>query len=566
MTEKLTKIISGIFAVAWTIIILSEYWRNNPFYGKALEYFQYADLLVVFLLIGAVLSWGISKVKKKPIKFINGLTVFVGLLILDVITMMLFYGKVASINLDGSGLFSHLGHLTGVAAAVFLVYLAVRAIGQILTTIFPIKIATTDLPVIQVALGIMTLTGLLFLLGIFGLLTNWVVIPILLILLLADPHGTFQVIKKTLFQPLKITKNLNVFGVFSFLFLGVFLLFDFVQILRPFPAGTDAINVYVNLPKVIGESGELVSGHLPYNWSLFMSLGTVVFDRIDVTLALSFFGGFMAFRVLYQLSRKWLSINQSAFCLLLFGSLPMTNYFLFQDMKIDLGLLFLTLCVLLLFYNLLVPPKGHSAKQSSTDKTIPLKNRNRTKQKNKKPLFGLQSARWLIAGKNFFSARIPSVLKENRILVVMGLLGGFAFGVKLSFLFFFMALVAGIWYSENGIFAFTAAFFLIFGTVFLLKLDAQPHLRAFHKNVDVLQWALMVIGMGLTAYLFFTKRKSTINMLKKTLILGLVFLLPILPWFGKNISETNKISIYRILNGKKAAPELDMKELKKLVE
>lgn len=547
MIEKTTKIISGIFAIVWSIVIFSEYWRYNPSYKNSIDFFQYGDLLLVFLLIGAGLSWGISKSKTKPIKFINGLTIFAGLLILDIITMLFFYDEIDSLNLTVAGLLAHLGHLVGVTSAVFLVYVTARTTGRIFTTVFPLKIAETDLPVIRTALGIMTLTLLLFFLGILGLLKIWIVAPLLLILLFANPHGTFQIVKKTLFQPLKITQKLNTLGIFSFMFLGAFLIFDFVQILRPFPIGSDSMKLYVNLPQIIGESGELVAGHQPYNWSLFMSLGTVVFGRIDVTLALSFLGSFLSFRALYRLSRKWLSVNQSAFCLLLFGSLPMVNFLMFLDVKIDLGLLFLMLCVLLVFYNQFSPPQKSPAKKSV-----------------KKSKFGFQSAKWLTAVKDFFAPRIPQFLKENHLVVIMGLLCGFGFGVKLTFLFFLLTMIAGMWYSEGGILAFTAAFFLIFGGVFLLKLDAQSHLRVFHTNIELLQWILIFIGVAMTAYLFFTQRKSTLNAMKHSLILGAFFLLPMLPWFGKNLSEVNKINLTNLLDGRKDTPEphLRLKKMK----
>lgn len=561
MIEKTTKIISGIFAVMWCVVIFSEFWRYNPEYGRSIQYFQYADLLVFFIGIGAALSWGIPKIKSKSIKFVNGLTVFAGLLIIDLITMLFFYGKIDSIQLTGRGLFLHWGHLIGVAAAVFLIYLTARTGGKMLTTIFPIKIAKADLPIIQTCIGIMVLTFLLFFFGTFGLLKNWVIASFLLIVLLANYRDTIQIVKSALFQPLKITKGLNALGVFSFLFLGVFLIYDFVHVLRPFPVGTDSINIYVNLPKLIGESGSLVAGNQPYNWSLFMSLGTVVFGRIDVTLALSFLGGFLALRALYQLSRKWLSINQSALCLLLFGSMPMTNFFLYQDLKIDLGLLFVTLCVLLILHNLIVP---QTTQMNLKTKSPTLKTKKGTKQKNK--TLKAITPNWLINAKTFFSNRMPAFLKENHLLVLIGLLSGFAFGIKLTVLFFFLAIGTAFWYFKGGIISFLAAFCLVFGAVFILKLDAQPLLRGFHETVNELQWLLFAVGLGLFGYLFFKAKNTAISLVKSSFVIGVFFLLPVTPWLGKNFLEADKISIYTLTNGKPATPVMRAKQLKKLLE
>jgi hypothetical protein len=559
MLEKITKGFIYIFAIFWFVVILTEYWRNNPEYGNAIEYFQYSSLLVFFLLLGGLASWGITRVKKHPIRFVNGLTVFIGLLILDIVSLLSFYNKFPSNTPSAPGLFMHLMHLIGVVLAIFSIYLVARVLGEILTFIFPLKIAKSDLPVIQTALGISVMTFLLFFLGVFGGLTTWIVAPLLLLIIAINFRSAIRIIQSTLFKPLELSKDLNALGIFSFLFLGVFLIFDFVHILRPFPTGADAINLYVNLPKLIGNYASLVDGHQPYNWSLFMSYGTVVFQRIDVTLGLSFLGGFLSLGALFQLSRKWLTVNQSALCLLLFGSLPMTNFLWYKDLKIDMGLLFIMLCILLLFYNWVVPPKKEKKK------TL-IKKKKSTKTKPAKATKTIQTPSWLINTKSFFASRIPSFLKEHRLLIVIGFLAGFAFGIKLTTLFFFFALISAIWYKEAGFLAFLAAFFILFGIAFILKLDEQPQLRNFHNSVSILQWILLIIGVGLFAYLFSKRKKSMIRILNISVLIGLFFLLPVLPWFGKNISETGTISVDALLNGKKATPILNVKELKDLLE
>ncbi len=533
MLDKALKIFFAIFAIFWMIITFAEYWRYNPNLAKAIESFQYYDVLLIVIAIGGLITWFVKKPRKKEIKYLNGLSIFGGLLLIDSIIVNRFCAKAIGMNFTTSGLFSHLGHIIGVSICIFMVYLVVRLLGELFTTIFPIRISSTDLPVIQVSLGIMVFTSLLFFLGMIGLLNGFVLIPICLLVLAFYWRHTYRITKDTLFSPIKISKELNLVGIFSFLFLGVFLILNFVQILRPFPIGSDSLRLYVNLPTLLAEYGGLVDGHQPYNWSLFMSTGLTVFGRTDIVLGLSFFGGIMALWAFFRLSRKWLNVNYSALVLLLFYSLPMVSFLSYMDMKIDMALMFVSLSILLLFYNWMVP----------NDKTSAIK-------LTKGP--GLEKV------NAFFKRRIPLVLKKNGTLVVIGLLSGFAFGIKLTVLFFFLALFSAIWFYKGGKRAFLASFFLSLAAILILKLDTQAGLRQFHENVDLLQWVLLAIGAASLGYLFIKEKKKLTQLLIYSLIVGGFFALPILPWLGKNLSETKQVNVTSLLNGKKATPVFDL--------
>ena len=529
MQNRAIKLVFSVFTVIWMVVIFAEYWRYNPNYSKAIELFQYYDLLMLFIGLGAAVSWFILKPRQKPIKYLTGLSAFLAILLLDVIAVNRFTAKVSGIDFTMNGLFSHLGHIIGVAGCLFLVYLFVRVIGGVVLAIFPPKIAKSDLPLIQVSLGIMSLTLIMFFLGLLGLLNAFILAPLCLIVLGFYWRHTFQYFEETLLKPIEIPKELNVLGIFSFLFIAVFLILNFVQILRPFPIGSDSLRLYVNLPSLIADYGGLVDGYQPYSWSLFMSVGKVIFGRIDVVLGLSFLGGFLALIALFRLSRKWLDTNYSALVLLLFYSLPMTSFLSYMDMKIDMGLMFITLSIFLLYYNWIAPEKTEQAENIIKG-------------------IGLQKA------KSFCKNKIPTVLIQNRILVLIGLLAGFAFSIKFTFLFFFLALYCAFWFFKGGRLIFIASFFLCFAVIFLFQLDAQAGLRQFHQYVGILQWCLLSIGIGLLAYIYIKQKKRLVDVITYSLIIGSFFLLPMLPWIGKNFSETGQVSVTSLLNGKMASP------------
>ena len=72
---------------------------------------------------------------------------------------------------------------------------------------------------------------------------------------------------------------------------------------------------------------------------------------------------------------------------------------------------------------------------------------------------------------------------------------------------------AAIWYAKGGIGAFLGAVFLVLGMTFLLQLDAQAQLRPLHQNVEVLQWALLLIGVGIVVYMALKQRKTAFSFL-----------------------------------------------------
>lgn len=457
MLRKLTNLISGVFILVWGFVILVQYWHNNPKYEKAFQLFQYADLLIFLLILGGGISFLLHKFPDKLDKRINGIAAFVGLCLIDGIGFYFYYATDKSVGGSTASFAAHFAWFLGLGLSLFLIYLVIRVLGIIFTSVFPLKLPKDDLPVIQAAVGSMLLCLLLFGLGLVGLLQVYILVPIILLLLVFHWKLTFEVLKKTFWQPLIKAKELNVIGVFSFLFLGVFVVFNYIQLMRTFPAGTDSLNLYVNLPNLIAQAGGLVDGHQPYNWSLIMSLGMAIFGRIEVTLGLSFLGAILALTAFFRLCRKRMSVNYAALCLLLFFSSPMINFLTYMDMKIDMALIFVVLSVLLVFYNWVVRLSNEISEINP-----------KAKKKKLKKIVSIPT--YLQTAHFYVKEKLPPLFLENRLLILMGLLTGFAFGIKLTILFFFFSLMVAIWFAKGGNIALYAAFFLSLAATFLLKL------------------------------------------------------------------------------------------------
>ena len=153
--------------------------------------------------------------------------------------------------------------------------------------------------------------------------------------------------------------------------------------------------------------------------------------------------------------------------------------------------------------------------------------------------------------KTYLRKNLPSILIENHLLILMGLLAGFAIGIKLTALIFFLALIVAIWYIKGGIKALFAAFFIVLGIIFFLQLDVQSGLRSPYDYVKFVKWGVLITGVGITGYLLIYSKKNMFSLLRSSLIFGCCFVLPLLPWLGKNLSETGSLSIDSLLNGKK---------------
>lgn len=528
-----------IFAIAWSIIIFSEFWQYDKSYSQSLRLFQYYDLLTIFFVLGLTIYWILTKRKNNIFKYINGLSIFSSLLVLNLIIISIFYGKLNGLDLKTSSLFTHAGHFIGVSCCIFFVYLIARVLGILFTNITRIHIPTMDQACIQVAIGIMIFTSFLFLLGICGLLNIYFLLPVCLIILLVYWRFTLKVIKEVLITPIPISPNINLIGILSLLFLSVFLVINYTLILRPFPMGTDSLNLYINLPSLLNDYQTLVSGNQPYNWSLFISTGLIIFGRIDIVLALSFTGGVLALFTLFKLSRKWLDINYSILVVLIFYSFPMINFLSYMDMKVEMGLLFFTLAILLFFYNWL--------------------DKNKTINK-KSPIIGIG----LKTANTYLNKWTPTLLKQNSTLVVIGLLLGFTFGIKITTLILFLTLNCAIWYYKGGVLSFFTSFFLSFAAIFILRLDNTPGLRRFHDLVPILQKTLLVIGICLLVYTYIRNKNKLKQLVIYSSILGVFFLLSVLPWLGKNYVETGQHSIHSLINGQKDTPTIKLNSWRNL--
>ncbi len=542
MQKNLYNLLAILFSVFWIVVIFLDYWQKHPTHYYAFKYFHYLDLTIALGIVTILVTALVMAAKKGKIKiqkWINGLSIFGLGLGLIVLSVGAYLRKIQEIPIESTGEFVSLLSSVGFTSlATYLIIMLCYSLGELLCVLLESYMKGSGQSILNIASGMMVLTLVLFMGAAMGLLRFFAVFMVLLFLLALNWRGAWKFIKQTLIKPIELPSDLNVLGVASFVLTLFFICINLVNIISPLPRGFDSLTLYINLPGLIRDYGGLVEGFQPYNWALLMSLGHILFGKTEVVMALSSVGGVLSLFAMYYLGKNWLKINTNylLLALLIFYATPSIYHQSAYELKVDLGLLFICLTIVLVFVEWV-------SRLKVDEKT----NRVEEMEEEKISIF-------------YFTG---DQIKNGSLLVLAALLSGFAMGIKLTSLFVFLGVLAGIWYALNGKWAFLAISFISLFLVFLLKLDDFSALRQYHYGVESLQWILLAIGLVLLFLMFRKDRQQFFRSIRLSVVYGLVFLLPFFPWIVKNYFETQSFSPTSLVNGKGSGPDIDMPRMHK---
>jgi len=536
MIDKLYRGVIIFFIAFWIAFIFFDYWQKHPVYYIGFQYFQYWNLLLIYGLIGVAFVAGLHFIRKKK-KFLfltNGLTLYILGLIISATAVQVFLLKTNQKPLTGSNLSTLLGKLIYTSFGTYSTLLVSYVIGCFINRVFPLDLRPRAELLVNIGLGILGLVGVCFVFGIFHLLVWYTLLPTFLIIAGFGWKYSLDFIKRTLINPIKISKYFNTFGAISFYILLIFISLNFMQVNVPFPRGWDALSVYVNLPSLIRDYSGLVQGNQPYNWSLYMSIGYLLFDSIEIVLSISYVGGLLSIAAMYHLCRHWLNMNAnfSIFALLVFYTYPSVGFQCYLEQKIDLGLLFILFCILIVLLDW-VATYYEPFKKKNSESNVKL--------------------------SDDYTEDWKSLFLQPHI-ATMGLLTGLAIGIKLTTLFTIFGIIAVIWYVLKGNNGFLAIFSIGVFIMLSLKMDRVSGLREYHLSVTALTWIMFLAGIGLLFLSFKDDKESFIKGLKISTVYCLFFMLPYLPWLGKNLAELDgKATTLKLINGTTAGPSGNVK-------
>ena len=528
MASKVFNYITLVFCFLWAFLIFIDYWYYHPTYFLSLKHFQYYELTAVLALLvgGVVFLWRKSSKDRRIVSYLsNGLGILLLFSVITGINIFMHFAKLGTdIQLSFLEIGGFIGKIIAVLLATYFVYLFCFVSGAfILKNGFSFKLGEFSHILVSIALGIFMLSIVLFILGFLNFLSFPILWGLFIIIPLLLWKQSLFFIKATFLQKVPNPKEISWLGILSIFGVLIYLSLIYLQNIRPVPFGFDALAVYLNLPNLIYERGGLVAGSSPYYWSLFISLGYFLFDRIEVVISLSVSGGILSAFVLYELARKWVRRDYALLTILLFYSLPLINFQSYRDVKIDLGLLFMLLIVLLLLFEFYTA----SIALVKVDKTHP----------NKKI--------------TFLKKRYTT---DVQYLLLMGLLSGMALGIKLTALILIFSIVVSLFYINAGWVGLMTSLLLTLFVILMAGLDVASGLRAYHFGVSWLRWVLLGIGTVGFIYMFYTDKVKSFQLIKWCMIYGVFVLLAYLPWPTKNYSETKSLSFQTFIEGKASRP------------
>ncbi len=510
------------FSIIWIFILTLDFWNKHPLYKISIEYFRYPNLTIFFVLTGLVLvsyykRISIFKRVKKP--YLSGLLVLFLSLVIIVATTASF-NKYWNAPLDATNYFFICGLSLYIIFAVVLLLLAALSVGRFMRSrLVELKAIPLTVNLVDLCLGLFIVHLILFALGAFNLLNQWIVLIFLFALTAIGYRNSFQIVKSILFKPIPVPKRLTALGVFLFWALLVMVVLHFMFVLSPFPLGYDARNYYMNISKLIGESGGLVSGYQPYAWGLMQSVGYIAFKNAGVAMFISTVGGILTFFAMFNLMVDYLkiSINYTALSMLLFAGTPAVANHWIIEYKIDLALLFTQLVAIVFFIHWLKKKKKQS-----------------------------------------------KLIESRTDLAILGIIGvflGFGLAIKGLALFMLIGITTVLWAFNGDNRSTLGVSMMGLGMVLLLGLDNPSGLRSYHSGI--MMTVSITVGTGLVLMLIslLKNRGPWIDSLKASLVVLGITIASFSPWMVKNYVQASRPSFSKLIIGENPGPEVTIADI-----
>lgn len=305
-------------------------------------------------------------------------------------------------------------------------------------------------------------------------------------------------------NPQRILDEVHVFLI-SFL-----LSINLVNVYRPFPIGWDDLWMYMNFPKLLAQAGELLPLGNMYIWQLYTGMGFAFWSQTSAFI-LNTFSGFLVAIVMYlafslfKKEKYKISYHLEFLLIIIILGLPMSIFQLAKDMKLDIGLLSLSIIPLSLIYSYFLEEKQHGKRYQ-----------------------------WMYFGLVGFLIWICFSLKVTSLLLLIGILGAISYA-HLSFFGF-------LWYTFLFLSSFTVL--KLWGMMnVILPLDSPSFFWTFTLSTSLLSCVSFYIA-------FFEYKKEFRKSFQKNVlqiaavILG--FIIALMPWLGKNTYET--VTMHASLN------------------
>ncbi|MEP0265771.1 hypothetical protein [Dokdonia sp.] len=490
--------------ILWTLWVLVNYLIHHPSYFYAATHSPYIKIIFILTLISIGVFFLFSKSNFKW----RGWKIYTFLLLALMIVYNSFAEEASIFNgfsFKGQGFF--LINSISLHLGTFLIFLCCYAAGNKFLKPFKGVLNVHHKLILGVAIGMGILTLLLMGLATIGFLHTWAIIPILLLLVIWQRKVCWSFIKYVFWNPIN-TKDVSFWTFAVITMILIFTAFNLVGTLKIFPLGYDGAALYQNVTKNLIDSQSLIKGGQAYNWSLFTSLGPLLYGSMVFSIFLSHIMGVLSIWAMFHLGRIFLSSATTWVGIAIFYTLPAVSFHNFIDEKVDLGFLFVCISVIIFFLKY--------AKFVQYDFSI--------KSKNSKLFFSL-----------------------------LGLLIGFAIGIKYLGLLLIIGIVLLLIYQWGGIKAYLGSILTTLSLLFLFKIDSFGYLEISSIERYTIIGVFGFLGIGI--FIFYFKKFDWIkgrSIIQNIFIISIAIMLSVMPWVIKNSVETGHISSKALLYGKGA--------------
>lgn len=487
-----------IFPAFWISILLLFYFLTHDQLVNAL----FSGRHLIFLsILGLLFSALVYLLKKKKFGWIlSGSGVWLMVLM---VMLSIQFAMVLNLDILGETKFSRwFGLNLMVWIFVPLFFYSSLKLG---TLIYKEKQSFTHL-----GIGIIIHTFLLWILAKMEILNSYSVGIIFLIPLILKPSETYMQFKALIFKRFSNIETINSLGWASiFVFLITFCA-NFVEAIRPFPKGYDALTLYFNLISAIHQKNEMIEGIGAFYGLLYPGSGLFLSNLSFLSFAFFPFIILLSGLVFFQICRKYFDINWSLAGLAMLMTVPLINSVAGLQQKIDGSVLFFSLLCLQLFLN--------------------------------------HYGQW----------------KKNEYLL-MGIFLGFMFGIKFSSLIFILPLLAIIWSVDWNKYSLIP---LIFGSLFLIlefEIDSFSGMRVYHSQIERNGYIFLALSLLGFVGIIILEKGSFLGFFRKNVPLLLGFLLSIMPLGINNYLETRKFDRQSLLFGNKKTISIDLDKARNVI-
>ncbi len=298
--------------------------------------------------------------------------------------------------------------------------------------------------------------------------------------------------------------NLNLLSIeFAFFFLTFLLAVSLINVIRPMPIGWDDLGVYMNFPKMIALSWELLKWAQMYSWQLITSTGFLFGNNASQAFYLNQLGGILAVIALtsilsfiFEKEGKKALISLPILFALVYYAMPMTVFQQAKDMKLDPAYFFFSISGFALLFTL-------------------------------------------------WKEEISLSRKNLMILAIAWVLIGFTFSVKFTSI---MLILWGLWLIAYRLLSLSwyIGYFFLFLAVFtyadLWKIVNVPMPRNNGELMHTIGFFLWSVGiLSILSWLYFHGKQRFWEKLFSWIRASGVFLIAVgigcAPWLVKNASE-----------------------------